>query len=283
MNEDGRSGGTPPKALLVTANELHSLFVSKADIGHRIFADIELSELVARQSIFPGVIFRGCEITRCDFSRSDFEGVRFEKCKITESSFENCDIRSTLFADCDIENCNFNGVYFSDNIVKGGRLRFTSFDQATMTENQFNSVRISGISNARSTMLHNDFLHSELDDTKLGDCTVLYSYFQDCSFTRFGINADSLGLSFGLTLKDLQTADLIFLGRDEQKPIDSELVDQLIAEFEARQWGLHSIIVRLNFRRIDPLTGWSLLFRYLKNSILTGGTRLDDVSFILHV
>src|SRR4051812_3051884 len=121
-DDDGRSHEGRPNMLPVPKNELVRLFTSNADIGHRLFEGVNLSRLVARQSIFPGAIFRKCTIEHCDFSRSDFEGVRFEKCKIVECSFEHCDIRSTLFADCDVINCNFTGAYFSDNLFKGGSL-----------------------------------------------------------------------------------------------------------------------------------------------------------------
>jgi uncharacterized protein YjbI with pentapeptide repeats len=283
MEEHGDSEGGPPNALVVPSHKIRTIITSNSDIGHRIFAGAILDGLVARQSIFPGAVFRNCEIINCDFSRSDFEGVRFEKCKLDGSSFENCDIRSSLLADCEVRNCKFEGAYFSDNIIRNGILENIVFDHATMIGNEFVYVCITNMTNERSTILHNDFICSELSDVKLGNCTALYSYFQACQFSRFSINADALGLSFGLKSADLENAGLIFLGRDEGKPVTAGLADELIKEFQSRGWALHSIIAKLNFGRIEPLSGWLALFEFLKNSITDGRARLDDISFVLHV
>jgi uncharacterized protein YjbI with pentapeptide repeats len=282
-DEGNRIGDLPAKQAPVSVETLQALFKSNSDIGHRIFADATLESAVARQSIFPGAIFRGCEIVQCDFSRSDFEGVRFEKCRIDRTSFEYCDIRSTTFASCEIVDCSFEGAYFSDNIIKDGVLKACNFNHATMTSNQFVSTRLISLTNKRATMLHNDWVSSFLEDMKLGDCTSLYNYFESCRFAQFRINADALGLSFGLSADDLLGTDLIFLGREEQKPFDADLVDQLIAEFESRLWQLNAIVTKLNFGRVSPLAGWSMLFGFLNKSILEGNTRLDDVTFVLHV
>lgn len=280
---DGSSPEPAPTDGAASPNEIAFSLTSNSDIGHRIFESVHFFRSVAQQSIFPGSIFRNCKIEQCDFARSDFEGVRFEKCEIVATDFEDCDIRSTLFAECRIEDSGFKGAYFADNVVRGGVVQICTFDTATMTGNHFLNVKIESISNVGATMLHNDFISSSLQDIKLANCTALYSYFEECSFERFGINADSLGLTFGLGLRDLEQAALTFLGREEPGPLNADIVDQLIAEFEARRWMLHSAFARLNFGRVPPYAGWAMLFGRLCASIENSGVRLDDVDFVLHV
>jgi len=259
-----------------------SVMKSKSDLSNRLFDKIKLEGILAKQSLFPGVIFRNCEINNCDLSRSDFEGARFENCKLTNVSFKNTDIRSTSFGSCEILECNFSDAFISDSVFQNCNIISTVFNHSNILKSKFIDTNMIGITNIQSTLLHNDFFHVSFDGVRFGDCTALYSYFEECSYIKFAINVDSLGLSFGITASDINTIELIFLGNTEKKPSGFNIEDHIVKQFEIRQWPLQTIIAMLNFHLLSPMDSWPKIFNIFKHQIKIGaGAKIDDALFVI--
>lgn len=281
MSDDNRRPTVPSLRKSVLTVDIQGLLHSRSDLGYRMFDNLSLRDLEVCQSIFPGSIFRSCEIAGCNFSRSDFEGTRFEKCTFSRCFFNNCDIRSTIFANCEINDCSFEGVYLCDNVFKNSSITSSNFDHAVMIGNQFNTTSLQKLTNRRATILHTEWISSNLISMMLGDCTCLYNYFENCQFLSFHMNADAIGLSFGISETQLKDIDLIFLGETQNSPNTSDVASLIINEFNIRGWHIHQIIATINFERVDLLHGWSALFAFFHNAIIDGSIRLDDVRFAL--
>jgi hypothetical protein len=69
---------------------------------------------------------------------------------------------------------------------------------------------------ARLTL--SDFRESRFQDVNLGDCTALFLFFENCRFDRCYINAESIGFSYGLSSENLNSLQLIYLGRKQRNP-----------------------------------------------------------------
>lgn len=269
---------------VVTTEDADRILKSRADLSYRLFDGVELHGSVARQSIFPGALFRRCVISDCDFSRSDFEGTRFDQCTLKNVSFEDADIRSTQFTECVLEECSFVGSYFSRNLVVGGTLDACHFDRSTVLNNEFRACILRRMTNQVATILHTDFVAATFQGVSLANCTCLYSYFEDCIYDEFEINADAVGLSFGLPEAALENARLVFLGRAETPPPGAQVVDGLLQEFSGRGWQLHTALAQLNFGRVRPLAGWLSLFEvFFEEASLKRITKADDTAFVMHI
>jgi len=267
-----------------SAEDASQTLKSRSDLSYRLFEKLELHGNVARQSIFPGALFRNCVLRDCDFSRSDFEGTRFEKCEFENVSFEDADIRSTRFADCLLRNCSFVGSYFSRNFILASVVEYCQFDRATLLNNEFKDSSLRNISNQVSTILHSDFVNTSFSNVSLANCTCLYSYFENCNFDQFETNADAVGLSFGLPESALATTKLVFLGRSEQAPPPDTVVDNLLQEFCSRGWNLHTLLTELNFGRAQPVKAWLDIFDFfIAEARSQRVIKSDDTAFVLRV
>jgi uncharacterized protein YjbI with pentapeptide repeats len=281
-----KNSNSADKAILakVTSSEAASrLLGSRKDLSHSFFEDIEISDEVARQSLFYGVLFRNCKISDCDFSRSDFEGVRFENCVLQNISFETCDVRSTHFFKTKLDNCVFRSSVFTDNILLKCSISECDFENASLTHNTFQEANIRNLKNRTSTWLHTTFDKTKIEATIFSDCTSSYSMYLDCNFDNVRLNADSLGLTYGLSHQDVSNLDFSFLGRHYDKGTAPE-IEEFIEQYRARRWVIHELILKLNF----SISNNQLLLFDLINSIYhqlldRSGAKRDDIEFIFKI
>ena len=263
--------------------EANEALTSRADVGYTIFDNIDISGIVARQSLFPGAIFRGCTITDCDFSRSDFESVRFEGCSIKNTSFELCDIRSCKFVNCEIYGGSMQSAVFSDNKIKNSKFIAIDFSEASLLRCEFDHVLLKECINQGSSWLHTKFKQCELNSFSLSNCTASYSMFNACKYNGFKLNSDALGLSFGIAISDIEKIDFAFLGMDHLKTSNLS-IDDFLNQYNERGWHLHYLMTLVSFGEQSNLSIWIKVFDLVKNQITVSDTaKRDDVEYLFSV
>ena len=256
---------------------------SRADLSYQFFDNVEINNVVARQSLFHGVLFRNCIISDSDFSRSDFEGARFENCHLKNISFETADIRSTKFATTDLQSCLVRSAVCSDNLFNNCEIDDCDFEDAAVQRNTFQGCTIKGLKNRRSTWLQSTFGDSSLADFSFSDCTSSYSIFKDCSFKDVTINADAFGITFGLTESNLNELQFGFLGQSYGTGMAPSL-DEFLQQYRKRKWLFHAHILALNFKPSIRLQVLTALVDELASQVRSkAGVKRDDVEFLFRV
>lgn len=269
---------------VVSIEQVEQHLKSRSDISNRLFDGVEIADMKAVQSLLPGVIFRDCIISNCDFSRSDFEGVRFERCLLNNVSFKYADIRSTCFGYCKIKNCDFSESFISDVVFQRTIVYSCKFDGSSILKSKFLESRILKSSNIRATILHSEFCNTKLSKINFGNCTSLYLFFDKCKFREFSINIDSLGLSYGIEIEDIQKINLIFLGGSEKKPDNFNIKEHIVDQYMMRKWYLQAMISNLNFKITPTISSWIAIFEVFKGQVDNGsGAKIDDAIFVSNI
>jgi hypothetical protein len=85
--------------------------------------------------------------------------------------------------------------------------------------------------------------------TDLSDCTSQYHLFTDCTFIASKLNAEAVGLMFGLTRQNLTQVELVFRGNKVESVGTSvdDLIASLLTTYRARGWPFAAAILELNF------------------------------------
>ena len=261
-----------------------SILKSRVDINYKLFDGLYLDGIVARQSIFYGTLFRKCNITNSDFSRSDFEGVRFEDCKLVNVKFKESDIRSTKFVKTIMQNCEFNSAVCTDNLFLGcTEINNCHFESGMILNCTFEKCNIKFIKNNISTWLHVVFEESQLENLKFMDCTANYIIYNRCVLKNVTMNADALGLTFGLTKDNMENLDFGFLGRKSETKVKIG-IDDFLEEYKNRGWLIHYLTLSLNFNPESISKIWKTLIAELSRQICSKfGFKKDDLEFIFKI
>jgi hypothetical protein len=115
----------------------------------------------------------------------------------------------------------------------------------------------------------------------LGDCTFLYSIIRDCTFLSTRLNAESVGLIFGLDEPALTTMEFVYLGHQQVAPPSHELVDSLLDSYARREWHMGVLVMRVNFRRTSVLHAFSEFLFQLRTELRSGRPiRSDETTFL---
>lgn len=256
---------------------------SRSDHSYRFFDGVEIRNAVARQSLFYGVMFRNCTISDCDFSRSDFEGARFENCTLENVSFETADIRSTKFGNTTLRSCTFRSAVSVDNFFANSVLDDCEFEESSIFYCTFHNSTLCGLKNRASTWLHTAFKSSFLRKFNFSDCTSNYAIYDACEFHDVTINADAVGLTFGLTNENMKSLKFGFLGEIYGNTISPSIVD-FASQYKKRNWRIHALIISINFSLGEiGILLISLLMEVKKQIEVELGAKKDDLEFIFRV
>lgn len=90
--------------------------------------------------------------------------------------------------------------------------RLCTFELQTFEENELVGTGLIDCSFHRATLLHCRFEKARFERTDLSDCTSQYHIFLDCGFEKCGFKAESVGLTFGLSLDNLSDLTLVWRG-----------------------------------------------------------------------
>lgn len=226
----------------------YGLLRPHSDLTFKTFDALTVEEADLRQSLLTGSLLRQSSWIRVAFTRSDIDGARIEKCSFTECDFANCDLRSAYFIGNTFASCRFNEAFVHD--CKFDKCAFIdcSFEGSSVTQCALTDSRLERCTLDRATFLHNRFVNCGIVQMTLGNCTFLYSFMSDCTFTGVTINADSIGAIFGLTPLQIDDLSIMFLGKQESPPDSTDIVPLLMSEYSRRQWYLYCLVLTLNCR-----------------------------------
>lgn len=202
------------------------------------------------QSIFNGSTFIDCEINNCDFSRCDFEGVKFSKTTIKCSIFNNADIKSVYWNHCTFIQCDFSDSYIEKNDFNNCTFKNCIFAKAAVTDNEFKHNNFVKCDVEKSMFTLNVFTNSSFTNMNLGNCSFYKQIMYKCQYIDIEINADSLGQIYGLTQKNIENFNYIFLGKHLGK-LDEDNYQQLVKSFESKKWIFQKIFLEYNLNNIS--------------------------------
>jgi uncharacterized protein YjbI with pentapeptide repeats len=266
------------------SEELRALFCPRSDLTFRLIEGLTLSDLAVVHSLFSGSILRRCSFSRMDFSRCDFDGVRFEHCSFVDCNFSPSENRATEAYHTSFTRCNFDSSVLEDYVFVAVTLSHCSFQNSMVTHCSFAQSLVAWCSWVRSSITHSTFIETEIRDLTLGDCTILYIVFRFCTFSKVALNAESMGMIFGLRRSDLKNISFIYLGANEGSTADLDIVEALVASYEERRWFLGAAMLRLNFRLISlPLALSQYISLIVDEAIENRRIRRDDLLFLANI
>ena len=220
-----------------------------------------------RQSLFIGSILKGCEFRSVRFDRCDFSGTKLVDCIFDKCSFAPDDFRSCVITNCIFRGCDFRGAQWTGITAEQTKFLTCDFREGSIHENAFNSCELTSCLLTRSSITINCFANCSFHRVNFGDCTALFLFFDTCNFSRCGMNAETVGFTYGLSAEDLGKLQLIHLGRRQAKPSSATSVDDFIATYISRKWSVGVCVLQLNFRRAMPLLALRDLVAVLALSI----------------
>ena len=239
-------------------------FRERTDFTYRKLAELDLKHADVRQSLFIGALIIGCTFDDVDFRRSDFSGTKIVRSRFHSCRFKLTELRSCEFLDCVFDHCDFSDSHWFGTKCIETTFRSCSFEQSTVLECRFQHCSIAGGLFKGASITLSAFEGSRLGQTGFADCTAMFLFFDGCDFQAFAINAESLGLTFGLTVGDLQKMDLIYLGEEQAKPADEDLVSLLATTYSERRWFVGRATIDINFERRPVL----LVLKVLASQLL---------------
>jgi len=235
-----------PRTLSSVADLLKSAGPN-SDFSYRVFEDLVLVGANFHRSLFTGAVFRACRFSGVEFSRSDLDGFKAESCTYENCRFVGCDIRSSSFDGCAFTQCTLDEALIKDCTFDRCEFKDTSWQQTVTSECSFDATTLDSCPLTRSSITQNRFSRSRFVDMTLGDCSFLYIIFASCTFERCAINAESVGMIFGITVEELQNFEIWHSGQPLAGPESSQIVSAFLYEYARRGWSLGVSIMRLNF------------------------------------
>jgi uncharacterized protein YjbI with pentapeptide repeats len=251
--------------------------MDRADLTGVVFVDLVIEGVSAQQALFSGTLFRASVFRGCNFRRSDFEGTVFEDCLFEDCDFSVADFRSVEVARSQFVRCKFN-----EGAIRATTFTVCSFDHCELMLQNFEQNKVSNSQLRdclfeRSTVLHCNFGAVTFTNTDLADCTSQFHIFDACTFNASKLNAEALGLTFGLTLSNLSSIELLWRGTEVPKPSSSEeLLHDLATTYQARGWIFAAAILNLNFSSVERVAAFYKIFEIIEASLTSARPILDD-------
>lgn len=252
--------GNEPRTPARSGADIHSKWSDKSDFTGEALIGISLEDRAARQSLFSGTLFRDCSFRGCDFSRSDFEAAVFESCKFSNCNFSVADFRSVEAVQTIFEGCSFQQGSVRSSRYSACEFRECVFELQTFEENDLEETTLVNCNFHRATLLHCRFERTHFERTDLSDCTSQYHLFMECGFDRCGFNAESVGLTFGLSTDNLDALTLVWRGTSLEHSSGAILVRDLLTTYEARHWPFLAAMLSLNFGLLTPIESFDRVF-----------------------
>jgi uncharacterized protein YjbI with pentapeptide repeats len=253
----------------------------RSDLTYRMLTNLDIVQEDAYQSLFTGSLISCSSFKQTRFSVSDLDGVRAENTVFSKCDFTICDIRSCTFTKCSFIDCKFDNSYIDDCKFLHCELSACTFVNAAFTNSIYQDSTLARCSIKHATFLHNRLYNSQLDDMVLGNCTLLYIIFRDCRLHNISINAESIGAIFGLDRSQLESCQLVYLGKLQHIPGGIDIVDSLYEQYRKRQWYIGQLTLSLNYRNKATLHAFRDYLRASKSHFLRlGFTKGDELKFL---
>ena len=256
--------------------------VPHSDLTFKVFDNMTVERVSAHQSLLNGCLIRNCEFSKVRLSRCDLEQVQFQNCRFIDVDFRNVELTSAQISQSNFENCNFESALVSDCVWQNCTLDNCSFQQAVIHTCQFDQCQLKNNNFRGASIQLNSFRHTVFEDMKLGDCTFLNHIMANCSYKNVRINAESIGSLYGISIEDLLSFELVYLG---QTVVNIEatkgLLDSLETDYEQRRWFFMRDVLRLNFGRAPRSTALDACLKsVLWPASLGAPLKVGDIAFL---
>jgi uncharacterized protein YjbI with pentapeptide repeats len=256
-------------------------FRPRSDLTYRTFEGLRASSLSLEQSLLTGSLLRSCHFDHVDFRRCDLDGMRIERTAFVGCDFSNVDVRSSALIDCTFTGCSFEEALITDCTFAATLLSGASFAHAAVSDCSFSECALKACDIARSSFVQNRFVGSRVEQMALADCTFSYNVMKTCEFQDVKINAESLGLVYGLTLDNVIGMGLIHLGADENLDVTADVIPSLVDTYRLRRWHLGVAVMRLNFGLTSNVYALSEYLNTVREVGHTGGIiKRDELRFL---
>jgi uncharacterized protein YjbI with pentapeptide repeats len=170
----------------------------------------DLTGLLVRSTLAPGLVLAGFTLTNADFSNSDLTGANFQYARLESSKFQSAILINCIFSRCRLEEASFapnpsdpgkastdlSGARFSFAVLSHASMQQalllrTVFTSATMDEIDLTSAQMGGVDRSAAASLSYAYLaNAKLDKANL-----------------FGVNFSYVTL-FGASTSVTQTATI---------------------------------------------------------------------------
>ena len=266
------------------ADKVINFLKPKIDLTYRILEEFTLIGQNITQSLVNGTILRNCRFIDINFSRCDFDGAIFDNCTFTKCKFNDAQFIGAAVSACEFNDCLFIGLHVVD--CSFDSVKFTQCDMSgsVFTGCEFFTSKLSDTLLSKSTIILNKYYSCEFINMILGDCTFSMHIVEDCSFENSSINADTLGLLFGLSEDNIKKIKIHYLGQSVQFVENQNLIEDILSEYQSRSWILTYYIASYNFNTIDSFAfcvGISNTLEVFTSKQLL--IKRDDAEFIVQI
>jgi len=219
-------------------------------------------------SLFTGAVLEECHFRNINFDRCDFAGTKFVNCTFDHCTLVPAEVRSCFLNGCKFSDCNLDGSQWAATQVERSDFVRCSFVSATIRETVYVDTTFSQCDFTKGSITLNKFAACKFDGIDLGDCTALFLFFDHCDFEHSRFSIECVGYTYGLTLKNLDSCSLTYLGTPISTRGDKQLVAMLLENYLDRHWYVGACALELNFRKLPPANSLRLLTRRLEPDIV---------------
>ena len=243
-------------------------FKIHANLSYKSISNYALQGKNISRSLLNGTVIEESIFTNIDLNNADLEGAKIFRSSFIECNFSSAEMHSLFITDTIFTNCRFEISMITDCIFINCEFKNCSFDNCTMSNNTyekciFEPIITTSMSANLNIFKDTIFKHSEFAKY------FYYSIFENCIFENSTYEAYLLGFSYGLSQKDINNMNLIFM--DEEK-IDTDIFESLKKEYLKRGMYIHIGILYINYDRISydefVVMCISLFEEYIKRDLI---------------
>lgn len=253
----------------------------RLDLTYRRIVDLSIIGKSVELSLFTGAILERCNFESVSFDRCDFAGTKFVNCTFDRCSFVPVEVRSCYFKTCEFRTCDLRSSQWTSNQIDDTLFEDCSLLEATIRETVFSNARMVACNLHRNSITLNRFERCSFKEIDFGDCTAMFIFFDHCAFTTCRFSTECIGYTYGISLADLQSSQLSYLGKPQDKPQEGDLADALLANYLERRWFVGACALELNFRRLSPVLSLrNLVSRLGPDAVKNKRVDWDELQFL---
>lgn len=257
---------------------------ARLDLSYKKINELDLKGLSFKHSLFTGAIISDITVENLDFSRCDFAGTifnncEFKDCTFSRSGFRSSQINKSKFYNCDLSlinfsDCNFNEVDFIETSFFNSRIK-----DSILTETNFYHANFESLG-----LILNQFSKCHFENTALGNCTVLLLEFNEVTFRKCKIAAESVGYIYGITKNNLEELSYLYLGENQEYSDKSNIINDFLVTYKDRKWPLAIFIHSINFGLSDINMLIEMYYKSLNVQMRIGGyLEIDELCFAIDI
>ena len=253
----------------------------RLDLTYRRIVDLSIVGKSLELSLFIGAILERCNFEAVNFNRCDFSGTKFIDCTFSRCSFVPIEVRSCYFKACKFYTCDLRSSQWTSSQMDDTLFEDCDLREATIRETVFSNSGLTACNLYRNSITLDRFDRCSFNQIDFGDCTAQFIFFDHCTFTACRFSTECIGYTYGISLADLSSSELTYLGQAQDKPQESDLADALLANYLERRWFVGACALELNFRRLSPaLSLRNLVSRLGPDAVKNKRVDWDELQFL---